>query len=633
MQSRQWIVMGMICASFLHTFMPVASFPAADKIKSLPGQPQVSFQQFSGFITIDKKQQRALFYYFVEAERDPASKPLVLWLNGGPGCSSFGAGAFIEHGPFKTTGDNLVKNEYSWNKEANILYLESPAGVGFSYSANQSFYNHVNDEMTARDSLVFLQLWFAKFPEYQKRDFFIAGESYAGHYVPQLAQLIVKSMVKFNLKGIAIGNPLLEFSTDFNSADEYYWSHGLIADEFIPFWSIFVTSQMESLYQPLRARFQDLSSARSRSDALSQQEIAWINGSVVGDQDSVIPFTGTRTLVNVLAKVLGLKTTVPYRPWFEGKQVGGWTQVYGNLQLSFATIRGASHTAPASQPARSFTLFKAFLAEANMLYLESPAGVGFSYSANQSFYNHVNDEMTGHYVPQLAQLIVKSKVKFNLKGIAIGNPLLEFSTDFNSADEYYWSHGLIADDVYSLLVNVCNSSQIMRAAIRDLNAPAAVYNRLVKELGGKSIDQYNVIGDVCLSSGSSRADVCAQQKTDNITQLYDAREKPTITVVGSLVKSGIRALFYSGDQDSVIPFTGTRTLVNVLAKVLGLKTTVPYRPWFEGKQVGGWTQVYGNLQLSFATIRGASHTAPASQPARSFTLFKAFLAGKPLPNA
>ncbi|KAB1222172.1 Serine carboxypeptidase-like 45 [Morella rubra] len=331
-----------------------------------------------------------------------------------------------------------------------------------------------------------------------------------------------------------------------------------------------------------------------------------------------------------------------------------------------------------------------------MLYLESPAGVGFSYSANQSFYNHVNDEMTGHYVPQLAQLIVKSKVKFNLKGIAIGNPLLEFSTDFNSADEYYWSHGLIADDVYSLLVNVCNSSQIMRAAIRDLDAPActAVYNRLVKELGGKSIDPYNVIGDVCLSSGQSQMeslyqplrarfqdlssprsrsdalsqqevqeeeDVCAQQKTDkylnrkdvqqalharlvgvarwnlcgNITQLYDAREreKPTITVVGSLVKSGIRALVYSGDQDSVIPFTGTRTLVNVLAKVLGLKTTVPYRPWFEGKQVGGWTQVYGNLQLSFVTIRGASHIAPASQPVRSLTLFKAFLAGKPLPNA
>ncbi|CAI8586008.1 unnamed protein product [Vicia faba] len=126
----------------------VNSFSESDKISSLPQQPKVEFQQYAGYVTVDEVQKRSLFYYFVEAEVEPASKPVVLWLNGGPGCSSVGAGAFVEHGPFKPSKNGLIKNDYSWNKEANMLYLESPAGVGFSYSANESFYDFVNDEMT-----------------------------------------------------------------------------------------------------------------------------------------------------------------------------------------------------------------------------------------------------------------------------------------------------------------------------------------------------------------------------------------------------------------------------------------------------------------------------------------------------
>ncbi|KAM0046999.1 putative carboxypeptidase D [Helianthus debilis subsp. tardiflorus] len=114
--------------------------------------------------------------------------------------------------------------------EANMLYLESPAGVGFSYSVDQSFYASANDVVTAGDNLAFLKKWFEKYPEYKNRDFYITGESYAGHYVPQLANLIVHSKAKINLKGIAIGNPLLDFNMDLNSRGEYLWSHGLISD-------------------------------------------------------------------------------------------------------------------------------------------------------------------------------------------------------------------------------------------------------------------------------------------------------------------------------------------------------------------------------------------------------------------
>ena len=56
---------------------------AEDKISALPGQPPVGFAQYSGYIPVDAAGKRSLFYYFAEAEADPAAKPLVLWLNGG----------------------------------------------------------------------------------------------------------------------------------------------------------------------------------------------------------------------------------------------------------------------------------------------------------------------------------------------------------------------------------------------------------------------------------------------------------------------------------------------------------------------------------------------------------------------
>ena len=86
----------------------------------------------------------------------------------------------------------------------------------------------------------------------------------------------------------------------------------------------------------------------------------------------------------------------------------------------------------------------------------------------------------------------------------IGNPLLEFVTDMNSADQYYWSHGLISDSAYELLISSCNSSRLMREAIRMSFSSGclSVYNEVATELS-KSIDRYDVIADICLSSGQS----------------------------------------------------------------------------------------------------------------------------------
>ena len=92
---------------------------------------------------------------------------------------------------------------------ANVIFLESPAGVGFSFSRNTTDYDTVGDRRTAEDAYVFMVKWLERFPEYKGRDFYIAGESYAGHYVPELAAVIV-AIRKFtgknptNLKGIFV---------------------------------------------------------------------------------------------------------------------------------------------------------------------------------------------------------------------------------------------------------------------------------------------------------------------------------------------------------------------------------------------------------------------------------------------
>ncbi|KAJ0266132.1 hypothetical protein HA466_0001780 [Hirschfeldia incana] len=211
-----------------------------DLVTGLPGQPPVNFRHYAGYVNLGPQQkQKSLFYWFFEAQQHSSRRPLVLWLNGGPGCSAIATGAAQELGPFlvHTKGGNLTFNEFSWNKEANILFLEAPVGVGFSYSNNSTDLQNLGDQVTARDSLVFLINWFKKFPEFRSNEFYITGESYAGHYVPQLAEVIrdrnkkVSRDSRINLKGIMIGNPVINDDTDTAGLVDYAWSHALISDE------------------------------------------------------------------------------------------------------------------------------------------------------------------------------------------------------------------------------------------------------------------------------------------------------------------------------------------------------------------------------------------------------------------
>ncbi|XP_010545119.1 PREDICTED: serine carboxypeptidase-like 40 [Tarenaya hassleriana] len=209
----------------------------SDRVARLPGQPHssVHFNQYAGYVTLDPSSALSFFYYFVEASSNSSTLPLLLWLNGGPGCSSLGYGAMQEIGPFRvhSDGKTLYRNRYSWNNAANVLFLESPAGVGFSYTnRTREMEEELGDRKTAADNYVFLVKWLERFPHYKGRDFFIAGESYAGHYIPQLAHtILLHNRTLINLKGIMMGNAVIDDETDVKGMYDFFESHALISED------------------------------------------------------------------------------------------------------------------------------------------------------------------------------------------------------------------------------------------------------------------------------------------------------------------------------------------------------------------------------------------------------------------
>ncbi|WZZ31967.1 hypothetical protein YC2023_015368 [Brassica napus] len=377
-------------------------YPEEDLVARLPGQPKVLFRQYAGYVDVDFETGRSLFYYFVEADTHPEIKPLTLWLNGGPGCSSVGGGAFTELGPFYPTGDGrgLRINSMSWNKASNLLFVESPAGVGWSYSNTSSDYN-TGDETTANDMLVFLLRWFSKFPELKARDFFLTGESYAGHYIPQLADAIhsynrQSSGFKINVKGIAIGNPLLKLDTDTSAAYEFLWSHGLISDEHkhaiirqCDFTSLpniskaciealtevsFVTKYVNVYDVLLDLCFPSIIEQELRLKKMATQMSMGVDVCMMHERQFYF------NLPEVQHALHANRTHLPYR-WsmcstgIDGNinmlpilkriiqnktSVGGWVTEYGEL-LTFATVRGAAHMVPYAQPSRALHLFSGFV--------------------------------------------------------------------------------------------------------------------------------------------------------------------------------------------------------------------------------------------------------------------------------
>lgn len=197
--------------------------PVARKAVSFPesliGRAQPSFGMYSGYVNVTTEDW--LFYWFFESADGNKDAPLVVWTNGGPGCSSM-EGATTENGPLVLFDikeacsssqcdytEQLSRNPYAWNAHANVLYVDQPRNVGFSFGYGEASHSSTD---AAQDFVTFLLGWYELFPEYKGRDVVISGESYGGHYVPAWADAILTynegatSALQIPLKGVVIGN-------------------------------------------------------------------------------------------------------------------------------------------------------------------------------------------------------------------------------------------------------------------------------------------------------------------------------------------------------------------------------------------------------------------------------------------
>ena len=244
-----------------------------DKILELPGSEnlEVLFNQFSGYLAVQGNgalgdNSKNLHYWFVESRSNPSTDPIAFWTNGGPGitiilsyhycvqefiavniflnfvpslshpfsgCSGLIA-FFTEQGPFRPNADgSLSSNSYEWNKVSNMVFIESPAGVGFSHSDAAEDLK-AGDDSSARDNYNLIQSFFSRFPEYRNNSMYLTSESYGGHYIPTLAKIIVDENTaaihpRLNLKGIAIGNPYTDEYSGMPAMLETIWGHQLVS--------------------------------------------------------------------------------------------------------------------------------------------------------------------------------------------------------------------------------------------------------------------------------------------------------------------------------------------------------------------------------------------------------------------
>jgi vitellogenic carboxypeptidase-like protein len=172
---------------------------------------------FSGARYLDATNGTRLFSWFFP---NPGA-PLVLWLNGGPGCSSL-MGLLYEIGPFQIVNGVPVANNASWTQDFALLFVDSPVGTGLSYGPAIV----TTEEQVAADLGVALAHFFALHPALLNEELFVATESYGGKYAPYIVEMMIAR--GWNIEGAAVGNGFVEPYVQVTAFALYAYATGFV---------------------------------------------------------------------------------------------------------------------------------------------------------------------------------------------------------------------------------------------------------------------------------------------------------------------------------------------------------------------------------------------------------------------
>lgn len=207
------------------------SSPTPPRAAPVGNDPFLGVKYHSGYINVGRAGGEMFYWFFPNAEgKTSMETPFIIWLTGGPGCSSELA-ALTENGPLTVEPDATIQhNMYSWHQVADVVYIDQPLGTGFSSVGDPRNYV-TNEKIVAQDMREFLEKFVELYPTLKNKPFYVTGESYAGHYIPSVAhELLRRPVDALRLTGIAIGNGWVDPALQYPAYADFAFEHNMVGE-------------------------------------------------------------------------------------------------------------------------------------------------------------------------------------------------------------------------------------------------------------------------------------------------------------------------------------------------------------------------------------------------------------------